>query len=441
MVHGRFEFWVRQEVLGPVVRRAAPLIYWAAYLWRRLLFRTTFIGVTGSLGKTTTKELLAGILSTRWPTFRTYRNQNATAAVALNILRVRPWHRLAVLEVAAAAPNSMRRSASLLRPDAAIILNVLNTHSTEYASLEQHAAEKEELLRWVRPGGFAVLNVDDDLVHRMAAAAPCRIVTAGASRPAGYRATRIAARWPQRLSFHLEHAGHCLRVQTQLAGAHWQPSVAAAIALAHSLGFDLEQAVEAAAKTPPFAGRLQPVQVPGGAVFLRDDYNASIDTIETSVRILEEAAAARRLLVITDLSDFGKNRKQRLKYLAGLSPRAVEALVLVGESADYGRRRAIDQGLAPDHVHAFADIQSAAEFLRRELRAGDLALLKGRTTDHAARLFFAQIGNVGCWKQYCPKRMLCDICWELDVTPEQMKRAVLVPPPTSSPAPPTVLAS
>lgn len=429
IAQGRFEFWVRQEVLGPVVRRAAPLIYWTAYLWRRLMFRTTFIGVTGSLGKTTTKELLAGILSTQWPTFRTYRNQNATGAVALNILRVRPWHRMAVLEVAAAAPNSMRRSARLLRPDAAIILNVLNTHSTEYASLEEHAAEKEELLRWVRPGGFAVLNVDDDLVNRMAAAHPCRIVTVGAARPGDYRATRIAARWPARLSFHLEHAGRAMPVQTQLVGGHWQPCVAASIALAHSLGADLAQVVRAAATTPPFPGRLQPVQVPSGAIILRDDYNASIDTIESSVRILENAAAQRRLLVITDLSDFGKNRKQRLKYLAGLSPRAVEALVLVGESGEYGRRRAIDQGLPPENVHAFADIQSGAEFLRRELRAGDLALLKGRTTDHAARIFFAQIGDVGCWKQYCPKRMLCDICWEMDITPEQMKRAVPVPPP------------
>lgn len=433
IVSGRFEYWLRQEVLGPVVRLLGPAIYWTAFLWRRLLFRTTFVAVTGSLGKTTTKELLAGILALQGPVFRTYRNQNSTGAVALNVLRVRPWHRFAVLEVAAAAPNAMRRSARLVSPGAAVILNVLKTHSTEYGSLEQHAAEKAVLLQWVRPSGFAVLNADDPLVRPMAASCPVRVIRAGTAGDCDYQASDVSSRWPGRLSFNIRHRDLTVRTATQLVGAHWQPSTLAAIAAAHALGVPLDQAAHAASLTPPFPGRLQPVQVPSGAVILRDDYNASIDTIGTSVRVLQDAQAARRLLVITGLSDFGGNRKQGLKYLAGLSPRAVEVLVLVGESAGYGRRRAIEQGLPEDQVHAFDSLRGAAEFLRNELRPGDLMLLKGRTTDHAARLFFAQLGDPACWKPYCPKRMLCDICWELAITPAQMRLASLVPPPGAPP--------
>lgn len=426
---GRFERWLRQAALGPVVRRMAPVVHAAAWLWRRLMVRTTFVAVTGALGKTTTKELLADILATRGRVFRTWRNQNATSSVALNILRVRPWHRYAVLEVATAAPGVMRRSARLVRPDAAVVLNVLATHTTAFATLDEHAAEKAELLRWVRPGGFAVLNLDDPYVRAMAGACPVRVLRTGGGDDCDYRAAEVASRWPARMGFTLRHGGETLRVATQLVGGHWQPATLAAIAAAHALGVPLAQAAQAAGRTPPFPGRLQPVALPGGAVFLRDDYNASIDTIETSMRVLADAPAGRRTLVITDLSDFGRNRKQRLKYLAGLAARSADALVLVGENAAYGRRRAIEAGLADDRVQAFDTLREAALALRGRLRDGDLVLLKGRTTDHAARVFLAQLGEVGCWKEHCPKRMLCDICWEHGVTPAQMARATPVPPP------------
>jgi len=100
----------------------------------------------------------------------------------------------------------------------------------------------------------------------------------------------------------------------------------------------------------------------------------------------------------------------------------------VGLDVDYGRRRAIETGMPAENVHAFDSIRSAAEFLKAEIRQGDLVLIKGRTTDHAARIFLAQLGKVGCWKEYCPKRMLCDICWELDVTPAQLALARIVEP-------------
>jgi UDP-N-acetylmuramoyl-tripeptide--D-alanyl-D-alanine ligase len=428
---GRVEYWIRQAVLGPVVRALRPVSYWTAYVWRRLLLRTTFIAVTGSLAKTTTKECLAVILSTHGRTFRSFRNQNATGAVALNLLRVRPWHRYAVLEVAAGAPGTMRRSARLVRPDAVLVLNVLKTHSTAYESLEQHAAEKEILLHALRPGGLAVLNGDDPLVRRMTARGG-RVLRVGTASGCDLRASDATSLWPDRLSFTLHHAGGDRRIFTQFVGTHWLTAVLAALAAAAGLDVEIGKAASAIRAAEPFPGRLQPVRLPNGAIVLRDDYNASIDTVETSLRVLEQAAAPRRVLAITDLSDFGGNRKQRLKYLARIAPRAAEVLVLVGEMAEYGRRRAIDQGMAAEQVHAFPALRPAAEFLRLELRAGDLVLIKGRTTDHAARLFLAQLGPVGCWKDYCPKRMLCDICWELDITPRQLRQATLVPPPEAA---------
>ena len=109
------ELWIRQVALAPLVRRSAPLLFFLASFWRRLLFRTTFIAVTGSVGKTTTKEFLADILTLKGRTFRSLGRQNGQFVLPLNILRVRPWHRFAVIEVAVNKPGSMRPLAQVVQ--------------------------------------------------------------------------------------------------------------------------------------------------------------------------------------------------------------------------------------------------------------------------------------------------------------------------------------
>jgi UDP-N-acetylmuramoyl-tripeptide--D-alanyl-D-alanine ligase len=196
------------------------------------------------------------------------------------------------------------------------------------------------------------------------------------------------------------------------------PSVLAAVATAQQCGVPLRDAAEAVRHVEPFPARLQPLRLPAGAIVLRDDYNASIDTLDAACRVLEEGRAGRRLFVVNDFSDSGRNRKHRLRYLADKAARVAEVALFIGDDAAYGRRRAIEAGMRPGDVHDFPSFEAAARFLRTALRSDDLMLLKGRTTDHAARIFFAQLGDVGCWKVYCPKRMLCDDCWELGARPE-----------------------
>ncbi len=425
-MRGRFESWFREVVIGAVILRSSPVVFALAYVWRRLLPRTTVIAITGSLGKTTAKECLANVLSAEARTFRSYRNQNAPIAVALNILRIRPWHRYAVIEVAGAAPGMMQRSARVLAPDVAVVLNVLRTHTTEFADLSEHAKEKAALLRALKPGGIAVVNTDDQHVAAMPVPDGCEVHSFGASGAPRHRISAVEAKWPGRLGFTLEVAGVPRRVETQLVGRQWLTSACATIVAAIAVGVTPERAAIALQKAPPFDARLQPLMIPGGAVILRDDYNASIDTIEASLRVLEDAVAGRRVLVISDMSDFGRNRKQRLKYLGARAGEVADAVVFIGESADYGMRRAVEAGIPEAEAHAFPSLEAATGFLRGELRSGDLVLLKGRTTDHTARVFFGQIGTVKCWKEHCPKRMLCDTCWELGVTPLERRKASAV---------------
>ena len=171
-----------QRLQAPLWKVKCFLMYVAAYLWRRLLFRTTFIAITGSVGKTTAKECLAAIMSSRFPTASTWANQNDESGVPRSILRVRPWHRFAVLEVAASGRGLMRRSAPLVSPDVALVLTVARTHMRSHKTLESVAAEKFELLKALRPGGTAVLNADSSWVAAMARAANAKWSGSAAQR-------------------------------------------------------------------------------------------------------------------------------------------------------------------------------------------------------------------------------------------------------------------
>jgi UDP-N-acetylmuramoyl-tripeptide--D-alanyl-D-alanine ligase len=418
--------WRLRAFLRPVSESG---LYALAFVWRRLLVGTTFVAITGSLGKTTTtKECLAGVLAAHGPTYRGWRSQNSNAGVVLNVLRVRPWHRYAVLELAAAAPGTMRKKARLVVPDVAVLLPVTATHTQAFRDLDEHAAEKEVLLEWLRVDGLAILSADDARVARMAARTTCRVIFAGVSANADVRADDISSAWPDRLTCRVHHGGEIQRVETQLVGAHWVPAVVSAVAAATALGMALPDVARVLRSVPPFPGRMQPIRLPNGAVVLRDDYNAAVEGMVRALEALEHARARRRVVVFTDISDFEGNRRRRLQFLAPLVARAAESVVIVGPDAAEGARRVVAAGMRRDQAHGFALLTEAAEFLRQDLGEGDLVLVKGRTTDHATRLVLAQFGTVRCWKSYCAKRALCDVCWELGLSDAELAAIPVVAP-------------
>ena len=435
MTRDRLRLWVRQEVVSRVFVPARPILCALAFVWRRLLFRTTFVAITGSLGKTTTKECVAACLATRYRVASPRGNQNSDAQLALAVLRVRPWHRYAVLEVAAGRPGRMARRIPFVRPDISVVLCVARTHTVAYPSLEACAAEKALLVGALRPGGLALLNADDARVTAMAAPAGSTVRRFGARADADVRGEAISARWPERLSARVTVGGETQILQTQLVGAHWMPAVLAAVAVARHAGVSLEEAASALRRVEPAIGRLQPVTLPVGATVLRDDYNGTVDTLDPALRVLAEADVTRRVLLVSDFSDFGKNRIYRLRYLGRAAARSADLAIFVGESAAYGRRRAVEAGMPAERVRDFPTLEEAAEFLRTELGPGDLLLLKGRTTDHVTRVYHALIGTIECWKVACGRYTPCDRCWELGARPGSGYQVASMGPPRVKAAP------
>jgi UDP-N-acetylmuramoyl-tripeptide--D-alanyl-D-alanine ligase len=412
-----FELWLRQVALAPLVRAARPLLYRAAFLWRRMLVRTTFVAVTGSLGKTTATRLLAGILSTRGRTFHTIGTQNSGSMVVLNILRVRPWHRYAVIEVGIDKPGAMDAPARAVRPDVAVVLGVAEVHTTGFENREAYAEEKAKLLCALAPGGVAVLNGADPRVAAMAGRTEKRTCLFGDRAGFDVWGEVLEGRWPDRLSCRVHRGTESVEIRTMLLGSHWVGALTAATATAAELGIPIARAAARLGQVPPHTARMEPVQLPNGVVMIRDDYSNTVGGWEASLEFLREARAGRRVLAVTDISDAGVNRRHRLRNLASAVAGWLDLLVLVGAENRYGVRKAMEAGMAAGQAHGFDSLRGAAEFLKTELRAGDLVLLKGRSTDHAARLFYAQSGSLGCWDDYCRKTMLCDECWELGFQP------------------------
>jgi len=387
----------------------------AAMLWRRLLVGTKVIALTGSVGKTTTKELLAAMLGEIGPVVASVGTANTVRSVAYTILRARRRHRFLVVETGTDRPGWIRRAALVARPDIAIVLNVAGTHIRRFETLDDTAREKACLVKGMKRKGTAVLNGDDPRVAAMAGMSKGRVVYFGAGEECAVRAEDVSACWPERLSLTLCAGGVRQHVQTRLVGTHWVNGLLAAAAAALECGATLPQIAAGVARVEPTAGRLQPCVLPSGAVMLRDDFNGSLESYRAAFEVLRNARARRKILAITSVSDTHESWGARLKRIAGEASQAADELILIGKPDDVRKsvRAALDGGIRPECLHRCGGLAAAAEFLRSHLREGDLVLLRGTTTDHVTRIFHAQTRTVECWADHCGKTVLCDDCPQL----------------------------
>jgi len=407
-----------------LLRTFSPVLYLTAFVWRRMLFRTTFIALTGSLGKTTAKESLAHILRLRYRTFHSRREQNSGYLTSLNVLRVRPWHRVAIFEVATARPGQLKPLSRLLRPDIAVLLRVARTHTKNYRSLADIAQEKWQVIAGIEKRGTVFINGDDPWLLQKELPAGIRRVTFGCSDSCDFVATEVKAAWPDRLSLTVHHGASMARAETRLVGAHWVTSVLAAIAVSAELGIDLQQAARAVGGVAAFPARMQPVVLPSGAVVIRDEYNGTVDSFGAAFRFLAEATAPRRILIATGYTDTKEQSTRRMRNVGREAATICDLALFFGRSASTAVRAARQSGMPEDKAKEFYSLPLLADYLRQELKAGDLVLVKGRTTDHLSRAILAQFGEIRCWEMNCRRTHTCDFCWKLGLSSERLEEIV-----------------
>ncbi len=379
------------------------------------MFRTTFIVITGSVGKSTCRNVTEAILASRFPTISNPGNSNFFWGVTKTVLRVRPWHRYAVIEVGIVGPGQMAQFARALRPDVAILVSIAQTHKMGFRTLETTLREKVQIIEGMKPGGLAILNDDNPYIASYEPPASVRTVYYGSTTRSQYSASDLTSRWPERLSFTLNApGGESRRVTTRMVGEHWTGSLLPGLVIAAECGVPLDEAITALGGCEPVERRMSPVELPNGATLLRDEINGSVDTMAAALKAFGDASALRKMIVFTDVSDSSKKPRNRLRDYGRAAAKIADSAMFLGDNCEYGARAAVVAGMSPDQVWSFYDIKDASDHLKSELRAGDLVLIRGRRVDHLDRLYFSLVGDVTCWRNSCHRKDQCHSCPNLN---------------------------
>lgn len=201
-------------------------------------------------------------------------------------------------------------------------------------------------------------------------------------------------------------------MNTRLVGEHWLNSALAALATALWHGVELEQAAAALERVEPAACRMEPVLLPSGAYAFRDEFNRSLAGLPAALRVLEQAKL-RRVLVYHDVYDSGMAFRERFRLVGKMVAHSADLTLVYGNDSRRARNAMIEGGVPHDNVQSFPDIWAVADFMKATLRAGDVVLLRSGYSDAAARIYFAQLGSVGCRIPFCSKNFPCDHCKEL----------------------------
>lgn len=348
--------------------------------WRRERFEGTVVAVTGSVGKTTTKEMVAAVLSTRFNVLKSPGNYNTEIGLPLALLDLSPAHQAAVLEMAMRGPGQIRYLARLSRPQVGVVTVIGETHVELLGSVENIARAKAELVEELPPDGLAVLNADDPWQRGMAESTRARVVWYGLGPGAQVTAEGIEPRGAAGVSFVLRApalaAGEAV-IRLPLPGRHHVTDALAAAAVGLALGLTVDEVRQGLEGVEPAAMRSRILSL-GGLTVIDDTYNASPTSVKAALSSLREVAATRRVAVLGDMLELGDHAGAGHRDVGRVAAAArVDILVTVGDLAREIGAGAADGGLAAGRVHHCASTGEAVEWLRRVLRPGDTVLVKG----------------------------------------------------------------
>jgi UDP-N-acetylmuramoyl-tripeptide--D-alanyl-D-alanine ligase len=389
---------------------------------RDLVRDTMFIGITGSCGKTTTKDLTVALLGPDLRGVSSSDDGNCGSKLVKNVLRVQAGDDFCIQELGAWGLGTLDAGLELIQPDVGVVLNIRNDHFSSFRGVSNTQAEKSKVVRVLPPSGTAILNSDDPLVWEMRTWTPARVVSFGQNPESDLCARRIHSGWPERLSFELSYQGSLHRVQTRLLGEHAVGSALAALAVAIVMGIPLRTAIERLAEAPPTSRRMSPVSLEAGITFIRDDFKATNDSISEVARFMKTARAGRKVVVLGRISDHpGRSRRAYSAAVRELASSA-DVVVLVGERHEdlWGRGRRTSPDFLSElrdfgaDVRLFETVRDASRYLIGELRSGDLVLLKAcGVSDHLERVMLQFETDVQCWESRCGLTIACDCCARL----------------------------
>ncbi|GAV43786.1 UDP-N-acetylmuramoyl-tripeptide--D-alanyl-D-alanine ligase [Streptomyces acidiscabies] len=343
----------------------------------------TLVALTGSAGKTSTKDLIAQVLSSHAPTVFTPGSLNNEIGLPLTALSASQDTRFLVLEMGARGIGHIKYLAELTPPKIGLVLNVGTAHIGEFGGREQIAQAKGELVESLPPaaeGGAAILNADDPLVRAMASRTTAKVVLFGESDEADVRAENVRLTDSGQPSFRLRTPSGASDVTMRLYGEHHVSNALAAAAVAHELGMSAREIAEALSGAGTLSRwRMEVTERPDGVTIVNDAYNANPESMRAALRALVAMGKGRRTwAVLGKMAELGDEALAEHDAVGRLAVRLnVGKLVAVGgREAAWLQLGAYNEGSWGEESVHVSDAQAAVDLLRSELRPGDVVLVK-----------------------------------------------------------------
>jgi len=344
--------------------------------WVRRRQPVRVLGITGSTGKTTTKEMTAAVMEEAMPTLKSAGNLNNTFGLPLCLLELEPRHRAAVLEMGMSYAGELTKLAAIADPDVGVLTNVYPVHLEHFLSVEAIADAKGELFRGMRDDAVAVYNADDPEATRVVLPFPGRKIGFGFSEKAEVRATRLDSLPSGSTRFRLSGAGEDLEPEIPFPGRHHVANALAAAAAAHAAGADGTAILRGLAKTKPLPMRGALLRMKGDVRVLDETYNSNPIALARTLETLSRMPAARKVVAAGDMLELGPAGEEAHRAMGEEVARSGAALfVAVGDLSKHAAESARAAGLA--EVRHFPDSAAAAAWTAAALRPGDLVLVKG----------------------------------------------------------------
>ncbi|HEX5216514.1 MAG TPA: UDP-N-acetylmuramoyl-tripeptide--D-alanyl-D-alanine ligase [Vicinamibacterales bacterium] len=338
------------------------------------------VAITGSAGKTTTKEVTAELLEARFTVFRNRGNLNNHIGLPLSLLELRQGPDLAVVELGMNHAGEIRTLVGIAEPEVRVWINVGDAHIGQFGSREKIAAAKAEILDGAGPETLIVANADDALVMRHVAGAAGRIVTFGESAKADVRATKVVDRGFEGTTADVVTPAGPVSLTVPLAGRAQLGNVLAAIAVATAFHVDLAEIAERVAALRPVARRGALSSLPRGVRVVDDSYNASPAAVQAMLATLASTpTTGRRIAVLGEMLELG-DASRDLHEACGRAAAAagISELVVIGGAATLGTLAgAILGGMHGAHIRQFPTSADAAPVVASLVQPGDLVLVKG----------------------------------------------------------------
>ena len=346
--------------------------------WRRK-YRTPLVALTGSNGKTTTKEMIAACLETTFPILKTKGNLNNLIGLPLTLLTLTEKERVVVLEMGMNVPGEIRRLTEIAEPDVGLITNIQKVHLEGMESLERLKEEKGELFRKMRRDGTILVNQDDPRVVDLASDYPGQKITFGIEHPAEVMAKEIRLGGAEGTFFTLILEGEAMEIHLRLLGRHFIPNALSAIAAACLFGVEVKQVKEALENFQSIPMRMEIVPLKGGKTLINDAYNANPHSMGLALETLVEAKGeGRAIAVLGDMLELGNFTKEAHEQLGEkVSELLIDFLLALGEEAPIVVESAIRHGFPLERVRVVESHSEAVSILKQMIQNGDWILVKG----------------------------------------------------------------